>query len=660
MRKLILPRLIRWMLWTGAWLLLIMTLLRLGLFLGFSSQQNSFTDVASAFWLGLRYDLRSVSILLLLMLLIGSIGIFHPFRHKAARRGWFLFLGIFSVFFIFFYIVDFAHYAYLLQRLNAGVLNYLDDAGISLHMVWQSYPVIWLLLAIIFFTLLFIWLFARGYRRIASTAVPISKRTRNLSFIFSFLILGFFVFGRFNQFPLRWSDAFSLGSDYKANLALNPFESFFNTLQFRKTTYNEKKLKEYYPLMASYLGVPHPDADSLNYTRDFEGVADSLKKRPNIIFVICESFSGYKSSMWGNPLNTTPFFDSLSRKGLFFDHCFTPTYGTARGVWASITGIPDVEMPTTASRNPLAVDQRSIINDFKGYQKYYFIGGSPSWANIRGLLMNNIDGLHLYEEENMQAPKLDVWGISDKNLFLEADRILAQEKEPFFAIIQTADNHRPYSIPEEDLKEFKPVTVPEDSLKAYGFDKLEELNAFRYTDFCFRKFFDASSKHDYHRNTLFVFVGDHGIPGDAGQMFPSAWTEQRLTAEHVPLLFYGPGWLQASRQSKVCSQVDVLPTIAGLCGIPYSNTTLGRNLADSNGLPEAAFIFDPEYRQRGVISKGYFYREQILTGKQEIVPIDPALAGTMPAASLRDSLQELSRAIFETSRYWLLHNKKAK
>ncbi len=105
--------------------------------------------------------------------------------------------------------------------------------------------------------------------------------------------------------------------------------------------------------------------------------------------------------MWGNPLNTTPYFNELSKQGVFFDHCFSPAYGTARGVWAIITGIPDVETSNTASRNPAAVDQHTILNDFAGYQKLYFLGGSTSWANIRGLLTNNINDLKLYEEREL-------------------------------------------------------------------------------------------------------------------------------------------------------------------------------------------------------------------------------------------------------------------
>jgi phosphoglycerol transferase MdoB-like AlkP superfamily enzyme len=369
--------------------------------------------------------------------------------------------------------------------------------------------------------------------------------------------------------------------------------------------------------------------------------------------------------MWGNPLNTTPFFDSLCHKGLFFDHCFTPSYGTARGVWAVITGIPDVAPATsTSSRNPTAVDQHTIINDFEGYGKFYFLGGSSSWANIRGLLTDNIQGLHMYEQQDYKAPKVDVWGISDKNLFLEATNVLKEQREPFFAIIQTADNHRPYTIPSEDQPLFPAIRVSQDSLQKCGFASNDEMNAFRYTDFGYRTFIQAASKEKFFSNTIFLFVGDHGIPGDAGNLFPKAWTTDRLTAEHVPLLVYAPGLPEAAtrRFSADCSQLDVLPTLAGLCHIPYHNTTLGRDLFDTvrNRGKEMAFIYDPDQAYIGIVGDGYFYRRGLISGKEEMASVtgnDPVPA-SIAHGPLRDKLAGLSQGMYETARYMLLRNKK--
>src|SRR5205085_8338517 len=161
--------------------------------------------------------------------------------------------------------------------------------------------------------------------------------------------------------------------------------------------------------------------------------------------------------------------------------------------------------------------------------------------------------------------------------------ILAKQRTPFFAIIQTSDNHRPFTIPDEDKIEFRTQNVPKDSLRKYGFGDVDEYNAFRYTDFCYRKFFESAKRESYFNNTLFVFVGDHGINGDVGNMFPHAWTDE-LSSEHVPLLFYDPSMLSPKEYSFNASQIDILPTLAGICKISYHNTTLGRDLLDATRL----------------------------------------------------------------------------
>jgi len=649
------PKTVRLVFSIGIIFLLIMSLLRLALFIVNPSQGHSFFSLLPCFWLGIRYDLRYAAILAVLLLLMACFSFLDPFRRDAGRRWLFFVISFAGLTVVFFYCVDFAHYAYLSQRLNASVLNYLTDTGISAALVWQTYPVLRILLVLIAGTWLILRILKLVFERISKKeSVPMSRGARVGWFAAAFLLLGLGIFGRIGQYPLRWSDAFSQGGDYQANLSLNPFQSFFSSLKFRHSTYDEAKVKAAYPILAPYFGW-----DS-GYDRVHAGRPGP---KPNVVVVICESFSAYKSSMWGNPLNTTPFFDSLCRAGLFFDHCFTPSYGTARGVWAVVTGIPDVAPATsTSSRNPAAVDQHSIINDFEGYNKFYFLGGSTSWANIRGLLTNNIRDLHLYEQEDYQAPKVDVWGISDKNLFLEATKVLKQQQEPFFAVIQTADNHRPYTIPSEDQAVFHSIRVSEDSLVKCGFASNEEMNAFRYTDFGYRTFIEAASRERFFDNTIFLFVGDHGIPGDAGDFFPRAWTEDRLTAEHVPLLLYAPGKSGGQRFSTDCSQVDVLPTLAGLCHIPYRNTTLGRDLLDTvrNQGKGMAFIYDPDQAYIGIVKDGYFYRRGLVTGKEEMASVvnnAPVPAG-VANGPVRQQLAQLSSGLYETARYMLLENKK--
>lgn len=666
MENLRVPRYVRWIAATGIFFLLLMTALRIVLVYVFRTPSQKDTELIDAYLMGLRFDLRIVSIGCLVVFLIGSIPPLHPLDKKWGKRVAFWLWGIFIAILSIFYIVDFGNFAYLSQRLSATLLNYAEDTKISLSMAWQTYHLGWTILGLALIIIALLSVIRVLYNRALRQPKPLSRQKRIVWGVVFFLALALGIFGRIGQYPLRWSDAFGIsGGDYAANIALNPLQSFFSTLNFRHATYDEQKVRKHYGWMSSYLGVQQPDSNKLNYGRAEK--ADSLLAgQPNVVLVICESFSMYKSSMAGNPLNTTPYFNDMCRQGIFFNHCFTPTYGTAKGVWATVTGVPDVQLFKTASRNPAAVDQHSIINDFNGYEKHYFIGGSASWANLRGLLTNNIPGLNLHEQDDYEAEKIDVWGISDKNLFLEANKVLKQQQKPFFAVIQTADNHRPYTIPAEDAAEFKKESHPLDSLRKYGFGSNDELNAFRYTDFCFRKFMEAAKKEPYFNNTVFVFIGDHGIQGDATAILPRVFTDQSLTAEHVPLLFYAPALLQPQQHAALASQIDVLPTVAGLCNIGYTNTALGRNLLDKqrlaadSGRSNCAFIIDAEKKRLGILHQGYFYSYGMDNSSPEQMNSIEHNNKTEITDAMRKEYRAMTDAYYETARYMLLNNKKAK
>ncbi len=652
------PKLLRWIFSVVLILMTVLTLYRFIIYWSFNPPGKAFSG--SAFILGFRYDARVVCVIGLAMMLLCVFPFLNPFKNFNASKFWNIILPLVFIILVCVLFFDYYHFDYLHQRLNATVLNYLEDAGISFNMMWQSYPLLKISIAIIVFLILARFGFGR-LLALYQQQDSFYKRKGRLQFITAFLIFGIFIFGNIGQFPLRWSNAYTLSDDFKANLALNPFQSFISTLNFRNSSYDLRKVRAGYTLMANYLAVKNPDSINLNYERVY---TDTNNNKPNIVLVICESFSAYKSSMYNNPLNTTPYFNELCKNGIFFDRCFTPAYGTARGVWATITGIPDVESPKTASRNPNAVDQNIIINSFKGYNNFYFLGGNASWANIRGVLTNNINNLKLYEQDNYNAKKIDVWGISDKNLFLEANKVLKKETGPFFAVIQTADNHRPYTIPSEDRDEFKLISFTSDSLKLFGFESNEEMNAFRYTDFGYQKFMEAAQQEAYFKNTIFVFVGDHGIRYNGTlDYFPKAWTEQGLTCEHVPLLFYAPGFLKPQRIHDISSQADILPTIASLAKISYTNNSLGRNLLDTSSTiknQKLAFIIDHDLKTAGLISDKYYYLRNFKTGNEDFV----SMTGNNPVPlntetdSIKNYLQRLTDAYYETAKYLLLNNKK--
>ncbi len=651
------PKTVQWIIRIFLIYLFIFTAFRIATVICFKPNAIGLMELIPAFWLGLKYDLRWIAIILFPIVFLSSYKRFSPFYSNRLKKIWTSYLAIVTLLVLFFYGADFGQFAYINARLNADALIFAEDPKESIQMVWQSYPIVWILLSLVVAVLVINRMFAKTHMFVEDSNVNIHKfdyrRRWRLACI---LILSWFMYGFLTLKPLNFLRAFSLNEEFKSNLALNPLQNFFTTLGFRDPDYHTNASK-YYKDIAAFLKIDPAEKRTNNYVRTVHPGSNALESQPNVVLVICESFSMYKSSMSGNPLNSTPYFNELCNQGIFFDRCFSPTFGTARGVFATITGIPDVQLSKFATRNEESVNQRTIINDFEDYEKFYFIGGRSQFNNFNGLI-KNIKGVQIFEEGSYTSPKMNVWGISDKNLFLESNKVLSKRKKPFFAIIQTADNHRPFDIPAED-SDFVQQQIPDEQLKKFGFESLKEFNAFAYTDYCFKKFIEAAKQESYFNNTIFVFVGDHGVEGNATAIYPNAWTEQRLSDEHIPLLFYAPSILAPQRRNEPVSQIDVLPTIAGMVQQPYVNTTLGRDILDKEKSPNAAFIIYHAPGWIGVVSDDYFYRKNIRINKEELVPVKNNLPPLtkLQSDSIKSKMSRLTSGLYETARWMLLHNK---
>ena len=144
------PRLIRWIFSVMLLFLVIMTIYRFIFFFHYRGEHRPFSG--SAFLLGLRFDAKFISMLGLGMLLLCTIPFLNPFKNRKAKRFWVVLLSVIFFITLIFLGADFYHYDYLKQKLNASVLNFLQDAGISFNMMSQSYPLAHILPSLINFS----------------------------------------------------------------------------------------------------------------------------------------------------------------------------------------------------------------------------------------------------------------------------------------------------------------------------------------------------------------------------------------------------------------------------------------------------------------------------------------------------------------------------
>ena len=433
-------------------------------------------DLAKAVYLGSKFDLRLALLLLLPLALLGWIPLLDPARRRAARIGWLAYLALAECAVLLLYFVDFGHYAWLRVRLNASLVDHLTPVGVAARVAWETYPVLPGVLLLALLTGAYAWVAERAARRtLLPPSNPFPKWPRRAVIAALAVLVAAGIWGKWSRYPLRWSEAYFSSSEAVAALALNPVLFLTDTAENRNLPYDADKVREHYAYTAALLGIASPDPDKLDFAR-YVVPPRKPAARYNLVVIHLESFAAFKAGIFGNPLDPTPHFDAIARQGLLFTHFFVPEVPTPRSVFEMLTGIPDVNGATTASRNPLVVNQHTLVNALEGYEKYYFLGGSATWGNIRGLFTHNIPGLHVFEEGDYDAPQVDGWGVSDVVLFDKAAKTLREQKKPFFAFIQTSGNHRPFGIP-DDHPGFELARADEAKLAENGFDSLGPTTA---------------------------------------------------------------------------------------------------------------------------------------------------------------------------------------
>jgi len=573
-----------------ALLFVLFAALRMLFLLGFSAVDSiSDPDVLPTLGIGLRFDLRLALLLMLPVGILLALPKLRLARFRAMRwllRGY-LVLAVAALGLL--YIIDFGHYAYLGVRLNATVLRFAGDAQISAGMLWQTYPVLWITLAWLAGVALSAWALLRLER--ATLDRPQAQQVGVLPALGGAAVVAVLVFfgllGRAsalnleNPVPLRWSDAFYSGNSQVGALGINPALFLFDTLKLEPAAFDETATREHYEVVADYLGVSERDAQALNFFRHQPPQAHRIqaKRQPNVVFVMLESLGTSAVGAYGNPLNPTPNLDRLAQESWFFRHFYVPVTGTAKTVWASITGIPDVSRQETATRNPLIARQRTLINALDGYEKFYMIGGNAGWANINALIRQSIDGVQLYEERDWQSPQVDVWGISDLDFFKESTRILGAlpKDKPFFAYLQTSGNHRPFTIP-KDNDGFEALDLPLEQVQQAGSRSVEQYNAVRLLDFNIGRLMELAKEQGFYDDTIFVFFGDHNTRISQIPHMAPAFEQLGLESNNVPLLIHAPKWLAPREFDAAVGLADLLPTVAGMVGVPFDNGGLGRDL----------------------------------------------------------------------------------
>ncbi|MBL7730892.1 MAG: hypothetical protein JNM88_06910, partial [Chitinophagaceae bacterium] len=111
-------------------------------------------------------------------------------------------------------------------------------------------------------------------------------------------------------------------------------------------------------------------------------------------------------------------------------------------------------------------------------------------------------------------------------------------------------------------------------------------------------------------------------------------------------------------RTEVVSQIDILPTLAGMVHQSYVNTSLGRDLLDPEKKNNFAFITNTS-DAIGIVTDDFYYTRNINSSEEQLNPMRPS-AGNFSKQyqdSVKQRLSDFTTAFYETAKYMLMNNK---
>lgn len=483
------------------------------------------------------------------------------------------------------------------RRFNFIAVDYLIYTNEVLENINESYPIP-ILIAFLFIligTTIFIYIKAHVFKKTFNNhATPKQK----------FAILGitcfinlFFIFFIKNE-QAEWS-----GNRDNNELSKAGIYSFFSAFRNNELSYTD-----------FYKSINTEDAftkarEQFSYNKHLDKNKhsiqrliinnDSLEIKPNVICFCVESLSGSFLSSFGNKKDLTPTLDSLAQNSLFLTNLFANGTRTVRAMEALTLSVP----PTPGRSIVKRKDNQNLytigeIFKQKGYTRNFFYGGDGYFDNMNSYFGGN--GFNIVDKgkrflidkkintkrtiiQDNETTFENAWGVCDGDLFnkliKETDKAYSNHQKTF-DFVMTTSNHRPYTYPDNA------INIPSGT----GRD-----GAVRYTDYAFKQFFATAKTKPWFKNTIFIIVADH-CASSAGK-----W-DLDIKNYHIPAMIINlesVSNIKNQKVNKLCSQIDIFPTLFGLFNWSYTSNFFGKDVMKMHPTEQRAFVGN--YRKLGLM-----------------------------------------------------------
>ncbi len=322
------------------------------------------------------------------------------------------------------------------------------------------------------------------------------------------------------------------------------------------------------------------NSDIRDITRHVSG--RGAEKKLNVIVLVEESLSAEYLGVFGNTHGLTPNLDRLAGESLFFTQLYATGTRTVRGLEAITLAMPPLPGISVIKRpgNEGFFSWGSVMRE-KGYDTRFIYAGHGYFDNMNYFFSRNgFDAVDRNDFSKDEISFSNAWGVCDEDLFkkviTEAGKSHALGR-PFFSIVMTTSNHRPYTYPSGK------IDIPSGT----GRD-----GAVKYADYAVGRFIAEAKKRPWFADTIIVIVADH-CASSAGK------TALPVKNYEIPMLVYAPAHVRPRKIDVMASQIDIAPTILGLLNFNYTTKFMGRDVLGTERGPQRAFI--STYQKLGFI-----------------------------------------------------------
>jgi phosphoglycerol transferase MdoB-like AlkP superfamily enzyme len=400
----------------------------------------------------------------------------------------------------------------------------------------------------------------------------------SILYLTSFLVLAR---GGFQQIPINIDSAYFSKNSRINDLSVNSTYYFGNSYLLFKRNDLENHLPKMSPNTAQLI------TDSLySFQRNHQNYILNDTK-PNIVFIILESWSASVIGSMSETKGITPNFDKLAKNGFLFQNIYATNTTSEIGntsIFSGYPALPEIAISLEPEKNRKLLSINQVLKK-DGYSSHYMFSGDLKYGNIQGYLSQH-DFDDLADEQDFPSHltkgKLNYF---DEDLYDLFHKKINKTKEPFMHCVFTGSTHSPFDYP-----------------KRKGWQKWkgkeeDYMNSVYYADQALGQFFERAKKEPWYKNTIFVLVADHGHHSH------TISSPNQSLFFRIPLLIFGEP-LKAEhrgRQTEIIgSQSDIAATLLHQLRKSNKGFIFSKDLLSPN---VKSFAFHATIRGYGFVSE---------------------------------------------------------